>query len=259
MRHYELVTILSPMLSQDQSNEAWSQINDFITNRDGDIFQEQPWGTRRLAYPIHQGAHHFLEGNYRLIRFSAERPFNQELESFLKFDETGAAVPGDFHTRPGDSARSGGSPARSCRRARRPAPPKKARPRPMRLPPAKLPRPLRQNSPPLRTLPLPRVPVQIALLRKLLLPKRRRPGEATAEAPATEAVAEPATEPAEETTAEAAEEPAAEAPVVETAAAAEEPAAQAEPAAEAETESAPAAEATGEAEETTATEERSEG
>ena len=87
MRHYELVTILSPMLSQDQAGEAWGQINDFITNRNGDIFQEQPWGTRRLAYPIHQGAHHFLEGNYRLIRFSTETPFNQALETFLKFDE----------------------------------------------------------------------------------------------------------------------------------------------------------------------------
>ena len=87
MRHYELVTILSPMLSQDQATEAWGQINDFITNRNGDIFQEQPWGTRRLAYPIQQGSHHFLEGNYRLIRFSTEAPFNQALESFLKFDE----------------------------------------------------------------------------------------------------------------------------------------------------------------------------
>ena len=87
MRHYELVTILSPMLSQDQANEAWGQISNFITNRNGDIFQEQPWGTRRLAYPIQQGQHHFLEGNYRLIRFSTETPFNQALENFLKFDE----------------------------------------------------------------------------------------------------------------------------------------------------------------------------
>ena len=87
MRHYELVTILSPMLSQDQANEAFGQINDFITNRDGDIFQEQPWGTRRLAYPIHQGSYHFLEGNYRLIRFSTERPFNQALENYLRMDE----------------------------------------------------------------------------------------------------------------------------------------------------------------------------
>ena len=87
MRHYELVTILSPMLSQDQANEAYGQINDFITNRNGDIFQEQPWGTRRLAYPIHQGSYHFLEGNYRLIRFSTETPFNQALENYLRMDE----------------------------------------------------------------------------------------------------------------------------------------------------------------------------
>ena len=87
MRHYELVTILSPMLSQDQATEAWGQINAFITNRDGDIFQEQPWGTRRLAYPIHQGSYHFLEGNYRLIRFSTETPFNQALENYLRMDE----------------------------------------------------------------------------------------------------------------------------------------------------------------------------
>lgn len=87
MRHYELVTILSPMLSQEQANEAWGHINAFITNRDGDIFQEQPWGTRRLAYPIHQGSYHFLEGNYRLIRFSTEKPFNQALENYLRMDE----------------------------------------------------------------------------------------------------------------------------------------------------------------------------
>ena len=87
MRHYELVTILSPMLSQDQASEAWGQIDDFITNRNGDIFQEQPWGTRRLAYPIHQGSYHFLEGNYRLIRFSTETPFNQALENYLRMDE----------------------------------------------------------------------------------------------------------------------------------------------------------------------------
>ncbi len=87
MRHYELVTILSPMLSQDQAAEAWGQISAFITSRNGDIFQEQPWGTRRLAYAIHQGGHHFLEGNYRLTRFSTETPFNQALENFLRLDE----------------------------------------------------------------------------------------------------------------------------------------------------------------------------
>ena len=87
MRHYELVTILSPMLSPDQANEAWGQITDFITNRNGEIIQELPWGTRRLAYPTQRGSHHFLEGNYRLTRFSTERPFNQALETSLRLDE----------------------------------------------------------------------------------------------------------------------------------------------------------------------------
>lgn len=87
MRHYELVTIISPILNQDQSIEAWDRIKSFITDRDAEIVREQQWGTRRLAYPIHRGAHHFLEGTYYLTQFSTERPFNQELETFLRLDE----------------------------------------------------------------------------------------------------------------------------------------------------------------------------
>ena len=87
MRHYELVTILSPILSQDQAVEAWDQISNFITTRNGEVTQEQTWGTRRLAYAIQRGTHHFLEGNYRLTRFSTEAPFNQALETFLRLDE----------------------------------------------------------------------------------------------------------------------------------------------------------------------------
>ena len=87
MRHYELVTILSPMLNQDESAEAWNGIKGFITNRDAEIVREQMWGTRRLAYAIHKGPHHFLEGNYFLAQFSTEAFFNQELETFLRLDE----------------------------------------------------------------------------------------------------------------------------------------------------------------------------
>ena len=87
MRHYELVTILSPMLNQEQAAETWGKIKDFITGRDAEIVNEQSWGTRRLAYPIHQGAYNFLEGSYYLTQFSTERPFNQELHNFLRLDE----------------------------------------------------------------------------------------------------------------------------------------------------------------------------
>jgi len=87
LRHYELVVILSPMLNQDQAADTWGRIKGFINNRDAEIFHEETWGTRRLAYSIRKGSHHFLEGTYHLTRFSTETPFNQELETFLRQDE----------------------------------------------------------------------------------------------------------------------------------------------------------------------------
>jgi small subunit ribosomal protein S6 len=87
LRHYELVVILSPILNQDESADTWDRIKGFINNRNGEITHEEKWGTRRLAYPIRKGQHHFLEGTYHLTRFSTDQPFNQELESFLRLDE----------------------------------------------------------------------------------------------------------------------------------------------------------------------------
>ena len=87
MRTYELVTILSPMLNQDQSAEAWGRIKEFITTREAEITREQTWGTRRLAYPIRKGSINFLEGSYYLTQFATERPFNFDLELFLNRDE----------------------------------------------------------------------------------------------------------------------------------------------------------------------------
>ena len=87
MRHYELVVVLSPMLNQEQSVGAWGRIKDFIGNQGGDIVHEETWGTRRLAYAIKKGPHHFLEGSYYLTRFAADVPFNQELLTFLRLDE----------------------------------------------------------------------------------------------------------------------------------------------------------------------------
>jgi ribosomal protein S6 len=75
------------MLNQDQASDTWGRIKDFISNRDGDITHEEKWGTRRLAYPIRKGSYQFLEGSYHLTRFSAEKPFNQELQTFLRLDE----------------------------------------------------------------------------------------------------------------------------------------------------------------------------
>ena len=87
MRHYELVTILSPMLSQDDASATWDEIKSFITNREGEITAEQTWGTRRLAYPIRKGNYNFLEGSYYLSSFTVDNAFNRELENYLRLHD----------------------------------------------------------------------------------------------------------------------------------------------------------------------------
>ena len=87
MRHYELVTILSPMLNQDEASAKWDEIKSFIVNREGEITAEQIWGTRRLAYPIRKGSYNFLEGSYYLSTFTVDNSFNRELENYLRLDE----------------------------------------------------------------------------------------------------------------------------------------------------------------------------
>jgi len=87
LRHYELVTILSPMLNQDEASAKWDEIKSFIANREGEITAEQVWGTRRLAYPIRKGNYNFLEGSYYLSTFTVDNSFNRELENYLRLDE----------------------------------------------------------------------------------------------------------------------------------------------------------------------------
>lgn len=87
MRHYELVTILSPMLNQDDASATWEEIKSFITGRDGEITAEQTWGTRRLAYPIRKGNYNFLEGAYYLSSFTSDNSFNRELENYLRLHD----------------------------------------------------------------------------------------------------------------------------------------------------------------------------
>ena len=87
MRHYELVTILSPMLNQDDASATWDEIKTFITNREAEITAEQTWGTRRLAYPIRKGNYNFLEGSYYLSSFTVDNPFNRELENYLRLHD----------------------------------------------------------------------------------------------------------------------------------------------------------------------------
>ncbi len=87
MRHYELVVVLSPILSQEEAAGEWDRIKSLVhQNGDGGPYEER-WGMRRLAYPIRRAGQTFLEGNYLLTRFSSDTVAPPELEAHLRLSE----------------------------------------------------------------------------------------------------------------------------------------------------------------------------
>jgi small subunit ribosomal protein S6 len=87
LRHYELVVVLSPILSQEEAAGEWDRIKSLVhQNGDGGPYEER-WGMRRLAYPIRRAGQTFLEGNYLLTRFSSDTVAPPELEAHLRLSE----------------------------------------------------------------------------------------------------------------------------------------------------------------------------
>jgi len=84
LRYYELVLVLSPVLSPDEATDVWEKVKGLISENSGNITKEDRWGMRRLAYPIKKGNQSFIEGNYILTRFSMDRAVPVELQTHMK-------------------------------------------------------------------------------------------------------------------------------------------------------------------------------
>jgi len=80
---YELIFIISPEVVEEQLEATIEGVSRFITAKGGTISEVEPWGKRRLAYPIR----HFGEGSYVLVRFKSKPGQNKELEANLKISE----------------------------------------------------------------------------------------------------------------------------------------------------------------------------
>lgn len=83
MRDYELVMIVSPEVGDEGLSATVEWVQQFILERGGQVKQVEPWGRRRLAYPIsrHQ------EGNYVVAQISLEPQALPALENSLKLSE----------------------------------------------------------------------------------------------------------------------------------------------------------------------------
>ncbi len=80
---YETVFILTPVLSESQTEEAAKKYFDFIKSNGAEIVSQENWGLKKLAYPI-EGKQN---GFYFLVEFDASTDLIQKLEVEFTRDE----------------------------------------------------------------------------------------------------------------------------------------------------------------------------
>lgn len=82
-RDYELIMVVSPAVDEERVVTILERMRRLIVDRGGTITKEEPWGIRRLAYPIKD----FKEGNYFLTQFKLETGYVNALNFALQTSE----------------------------------------------------------------------------------------------------------------------------------------------------------------------------
>ena len=84
MRDYELMCVLSPDLDESALEAQNERLNTLIAGRGGEVVNVEPWGRRRLAYPI-KG---FRDGVYSVTRFRMRPEEADALDRSLRLSES---------------------------------------------------------------------------------------------------------------------------------------------------------------------------
>jgi small subunit ribosomal protein S6 len=82
-RDYELGFIINPEVSEEQTRAIVERIEQIVSNNDGQVVRVNPWGRRRLAYPIQ----HHRDGYYVFIDMILAPETVLELDRTLKVSE----------------------------------------------------------------------------------------------------------------------------------------------------------------------------
>ena len=83
MNHYELMMIYTPILSDEELNNAIDTYGSFIKDNGGEIVHQETWGLKQLAYPIDKKT----TGIYHLFEFRAPGEVIGKLEIQFKRDD----------------------------------------------------------------------------------------------------------------------------------------------------------------------------
>lgn len=83
MRRYELMLVMRPDLPDEQAQAIIERVTRSVVEGDGQLVKVNPWGRRRLAYPIAGNR----EGAYFLVLFDAAASVVAEIERTLNITE----------------------------------------------------------------------------------------------------------------------------------------------------------------------------
>jgi small subunit ribosomal protein S6 len=83
VRSYELVFIVHPEVDEDDLTALFETVKGLVERSGGQVTRVDPWGLRRLAYPIQK----LWEGQYVLMRLELEPQGVAELEHGLGLTE----------------------------------------------------------------------------------------------------------------------------------------------------------------------------
>ena len=80
MNFYESIIIIDASLPDEEIQAATERITGIITGSDGEMLKVNPWGRRKLGYPINKHS----RGFYVLLLFNAPSGVIKKMEDFFK-------------------------------------------------------------------------------------------------------------------------------------------------------------------------------
>lgn len=83
MRLYDIVVLVTPDVSEEESTKLAADYKKILTDGGAEIVKDEPWGRRRLAFPILRKK----EAYYHYVQVSAEPAIVAELERRLKLSD----------------------------------------------------------------------------------------------------------------------------------------------------------------------------
>ena len=90
LRGYEMMVVVTPQVAEDELTGALDQVSGYIANAGGsvsEVLKDNPWGRRRLAYPIRHNGQDVRDGFFALYHFQSDAMKIADLERSLKLND----------------------------------------------------------------------------------------------------------------------------------------------------------------------------